>query len=86
METHIFKFPLQKDFFFKTGQRQDKKNKVYVIKIRQHSYVKGDKLRQWYSRIRTEKSSNFNKISVEHKATKLPQDHMKRGVNEIRRA
>ena len=38
----------------------------------------GSKFKEWNAKNRIEKSSFFNKISLEYKAIKLPQDYMER--------
>ena len=40
--------------------------------------VRGGKFREWNAKNRIEKSSFFNEISSEYKATKLPQNYMEK--------
>ena len=56
------KTELKKIYFFKKAQLQ----------------VRFGKFKEWNAKNRIEKSSFFNKISLEYKETKLPYDYIKR--------
>ena len=66
METYSFEFPPQNEIF------------KFIFFKKAQLYIRGGKFKEWNVRNRIEKSSFFNEISSEYKATKLPYDYMER--------
>ena len=50
----------------------------FIFFKKAHLYVRGGKFKEWNAKNRNKKSSFFNAISLEYKATKFPQDYMER--------
>ena len=51
----------------------------FIFFKKEQLQVRCGKFKEWNAKNRTEKTSFINEISLEYKATKLPQDYMERG-------